>query len=203
MMILLLLTTTASAQWGTTADAKAEAFGKASSRVVEDFDSLLNDAKPQRCRVTYYHPREAGGDWRRWANCRTLGSRDMIPGPGGKVRPGVACVQVSRWRAWQGKLLAVEGQGLVQVLDADSHRGRASTIWFDLAVPGPPWLYEDWLANEDRVSRARHWSGYARFFEIAPAEVLGLLQGSLGSRQETRTQSILEDSLSTTPPASG
>jgi hypothetical protein len=202
MIALLILTTTACAQWGETAAEKAQAFGALSERVATHFADLRETREFPACRVTYYHPREAGSSWRRWANCRSLGTQDLIPGPGGKVRPGVACVAAADWSRWGGKLLFVEGQGLVQVLDADSYRGRSRTIWFDLAVPGPPWAYAEWLGSDERVAEARAWSGRARFSEVSREEVLRLLADTQLLGQQIPNPCVLQDSLGT-PPASG
>jgi len=201
LTILLFSALPAQAQWGETAAEKSALFGEVSGHVATHWIELLGDQPSERCRITYYHPREAGGAWRRWANCRALGGRDLIPGPGGKVRPGVACVQARRWRTWQGKLLAIEGQGLVQVLDADVHRADSRPIWFDLAVPGPPWQYADWLADGDRVHRARSWSGHSNFFEVSPEQVVNWI--GLCKRQPPMPPSSLPDQLTTSLPANG
>jgi hypothetical protein len=113
----------------------------------------------RRCRVTMYHPKEAGSNWRRWDGCRAPGySRltDLVPGPGGKVRPGVACVAASSWTDWRGKVLWIRGHGVFQCLDSDVYRGGHE--WFDLAGVGGPWRYSEWWVSLDAVRRARDYS---------------------------------------------
>jgi len=92
----------------------------------------------------FYHPKEAGSDWRRWAGTAT----------GTLVRPGVAsCTQANRDR-WLGAWVWFEGYGVAHVEDVFPESSDSRT--FDLAVwAQPDQNYSEWLSDPTRVAIAR------------------------------------------------
>ncbi|MGQ9730795.1 MAG: hypothetical protein ACUVX8_05910 [Candidatus Zipacnadales bacterium] len=109
------------------------------------FDALARQTAPQSCRISYYHPREAGNAWHRWTVTRS----------GTRVRPGVASCTVNSWERWAGAWLWIEGYGVCHVEDCFPE-GR-DPYWFDLAVPASSATptYASWLASRERARRAR------------------------------------------------
>jgi hypothetical protein len=109
------------------------------------FDALGRGAEPEPCRVSYYHPREAGGAWRHWAGTRT----------GTLVRPGVASCTSASWGRWKGAWLWIEGYGVCHV--EDTFPESRDPYWFDLATPSSAETpdYTSWLASTERARCAR------------------------------------------------
>jgi len=109
------------------------------------FQALEKGPDMQSCRVSYYHPREAGGGWRRWTATRT----------GTMVRPGVASCTLGSWRRWGGAWLWIEGYGVAHVEDCFPE--SRDPYWFDLAAPSTQKTpnYKTWLASTERAECAR------------------------------------------------
>lgn len=108
--------------------------------------ALAHESKPFTARCLHYHPKEAGGDWRRWSKTAT----------GTLVRPGIAsCTQAHR-KEWLGAWVWFEGLGIHHVEDCfPESSGR--TI-FDVASPEayPGQSYGNWLMDPTRVAFARN-----------------------------------------------
>ena len=120
------------------------------------FAALAKDVKPQPCRVSFYHPREAGRGWRRWTATRT----------GTMVRPGVASCTARNWRRWGGAWLWIEDYGVCHVEDCfpesrDPH-------WFDLASPSTTQTpnYTTWLNSHERARFARKFGKQGSSFVV-------------------------------------
>ncbi len=111
------------------------------------FSALAKGAKPQPCRISFYHPREAGGGWRRWTGTRT----------GTMVRPGVASCTARNWSRWGGAWLWVENYGVCHVEDCFPE--SRDPLWFDLASPSTPDTpnYTTWLNSWERARFARRF----------------------------------------------
>ncbi|MBM3498650.1 MAG: hypothetical protein FJX74_08245 [Armatimonadetes bacterium] len=107
--------------------------------------ALQQGAASQPCRVSYYHPREAGSAWRRWTATRT----------GTMVRPGVASCTLGSWERWKGAWLWIEGYGVAHVEDCFPE--SRDPYWFDLASPATADTptYSTWLASSERARCAR------------------------------------------------
>ena len=108
-------------------------------------DALQRNAELGPCRVSYYHPREAGGAWRRWTATRT----------GTMVRPGVASCTLGSWGRWKGAWLWIEDYGVAHVEDCFPE--SRDPYWFDLASPATDDTpnYTTWLASTERAQCAR------------------------------------------------
>ena len=106
--------------------------------------AIAHESKPWRAHTVFYHPAEAGADWRRWSRTAT----------GTLVRPGVAsCTQANRNR-WMGAWVYFEGYGIAHVEDCFPE--ASSPTMFDLAVWAQPGQsYADWLSDPTRVVIAR------------------------------------------------
>ena len=116
--------------------------------------ALAHEAKPKDCRFTLYHPRESVwqgiGSYLNWVGTAT----------GTKVKPGVASCTVAnrdlymrfdRRLGWLRAWMWVEGYGVCRVEDV--FPGFSYPSLFDLASPGPPYGYQEWL---DSTERARY-----------------------------------------------
>lgn len=129
------------------------------------FEALAEGAEPQDCRISYYHPREAGGSWRRWTGTRT----------GTMVRPGVASCTLRNWSRWGGKWLWIEGYGVCHVEDVFPESRDA--YWFDLASPSTPDTpnYTTWLNSIERAQCARKFGKRSSSFVVlkGPADRSG------------------------------
>jgi len=109
------------------------------------FRAVIQDAKPEPCLVSLYHPREAGGAWRTWARTST----------GTRVRPGVASCTAANWRRWAGAWLWIEDYGVCHVEDCFPESSQP--CWFDLASPCTPQTltYDAWVNSGERAQYAR------------------------------------------------
>ena len=109
------------------------------------FQALEHGAGLRSCRVSYYHPREAGSGWRHWTATRT----------GTMVRPGVASCTTGSWGRWKGAWLWIEGYGVCHI--EDSFPESRDPYWFDLASPSTAETptYSAWLASSERAECAR------------------------------------------------
>lgn len=108
--------------------------------------AIAHESKPFIARCLHYHPKEAGGDWRRWSKTAT----------GTLVRPGVAsCTQAYR-KEWLGAWVWFEGVGIHHVEDSFPESGGRTV--FDLASPErySGQSYADWLCDPSRVVFARN-----------------------------------------------
>jgi hypothetical protein len=107
--------------------------------------ALVRGEKPYPCRVSLYHPREAGGAWRWWTGTRSST----------RVRPGVASCTAAYWQRWRGAWLWIEGYGVCHVEDCFPE--SSDPHWFDLASPSSPdtMTYSAWLGSDERARYAR------------------------------------------------
>ncbi|HJN14123.1 MAG TPA: hypothetical protein QGH10_01465 [Armatimonadota bacterium] len=110
-------------------------------------EALLDQKEPEPCRVSYYHPREAGRSWKRWTGTRT----------GTMVRPGVASCTLRNWGTWGGAWLWIENYGVCHVEDVFPESRDAK--WFDLASPATAATpnYTTWLNSLERAQCARRF----------------------------------------------
>lgn len=110
-----------------------------------------------RAHTLYYHPREAGVNWRRWKGTAT----------GTLVRPGVASCTVAHRGRWMGAWIWFKGHGLCKVEDVFPE--SSSRNMFDLAVWAKPGQgYESWLWDPTRVVIARTRNVYTTALVIKP-----------------------------------
>lgn len=105
----------------------------------------------------YYHPREAGANWRRWKGTAT----------GTLVRPGVASCTAAHRSRWLGAWVWFKGHGLCKVEDVFPELSSRNT--FDLAVWAKPGQsYESWLWDPSRVVIARNRNVYTTALVVKP-----------------------------------
>jgi len=123
------------------------------------YEALADGARLTPCRVSYYHPREAGGGWRHWTATRT----------GTMVRPGVGSCTSRSWSRWRDAWLWIEGYGVCHIEDSFPESG--DPYWFDLASPGTASTpnYTTWLASRERAKCAREFGKRTARFVVLKA----------------------------------
>jgi len=126
-------------------------------RLAREALAHLSGVETFRAHTLYYHPLEAGSNWRKWSRTAT----------GTLVRPGVASCTAANRREWLGAWIWFRGHGLCKVEDVFPESGDRRT--FDLAVWAQPGQsYSDWINDWTRVRIAETRNVYTQAIMVKP-----------------------------------